>query len=237
VPPDEPGVVERSQALAGPRFFGMEGGGRPAANRRSAGTGFADSVGEGNVPVVNVRRQFRDDNDILAQEDPLARRARFNVLLTEDRPQAEEHWIGQLPRLLEPQGVLVYVARSGHEAIELAGELTVHAAVIDLGTPRGARSPRGDATGAQRPTEGLPQAQEMMPAGVWLLELFRRMRNSPPTVVLRSPAYSRAEAERLMQEVLRLGAFSVLEKPVQLEQLLSVFRRLLDRQYRGMWPS
>ena len=77
----------------------------------------------------------------------------------------------------------------------------------------------------------------MMPAGVWLLELFRRMRNSPPTVVLRSPTYNRADAERLLQEALRLGAFSVLDKPVELEQLLAVFRRLVDRQYRGLWPT
>lgn len=190
--------------------------------------------------MVNVRRELSDSGEA-ADWGVGSRRARFNVLLTEDRPQAEEHWIGQLSRLLEPQGVLVYVARSGHEAIELAGEMTVHAAVIDLSTPRGPRNPRprkseADSIETQLRRE-VSAPQEMMPAGVWLLELFRRMRNFPPTVVLRSPAYSRAEAERLLQEVLRLGAFSVLDKPVELEQLLGVFRRLVDRQYRGMWPS
>lgn len=188
--------------------------------------------------MVTLRRRFSESGET-AGPDVSGRRARFNVLLTEDRPQAEEHWIGQLPRLLEPQGVSVHVARSGHEAIALAGEITVHAAVIDLGTPRGPRPGKPDAgAGETRPRrERWPAEQEMMPAGVWLLELFRRMRNSPPTVVLRGPAYSRAEAERLLQEALRLGAFSVLDKPVELGQLLGVFRRLMDREYRGMWPS
>jgi DNA-binding response OmpR family regulator len=55
-------------------------------------------------------------------------------------------------------------------------------------------------------------------------------------VVIHPPAYQR-EANHLLREALRLGAFSVLHKPVEIEQLLAVFRRLLDRRYSGQWPQ
>ena len=42
---------------------------------------------------------------------------------------------------------------------------------------------------------------------------------------------------RALNEALRLGAFSVMEKPVDVEQLLGVFRRLMDKRYRGNWPG
>lgn len=138
------------------------------------------------------------------------------MLLTEDRPHPEEHWLSQLPRLLEPQGVVAYVARNGREAIGLAEQFQFHAAVIDLGTP----------------TE--PAARNI--AETWLLELIARLPQRPPMVVLRGPAYNRAQAERLLRDALRLGAFSVLDKPVQIEQLLNVLRRLIDRHYHGQWP-
>ena len=44
------------------------------------------------------------------------------------------------------------------------------------------------------------------------------------------------QVERLLGEALRLGAFSVLNKPVDMNQMLTVFRRLIDRQYHGSWP-
>ena len=42
---------------------------------------------------------------------------------------------------------------------------------------------------------------------------------------------------RLLAEALRLEAFSVLDRPVELEQLLEVLRRLLARYYGGLWPE
>lgn len=155
-------------------------------------------------------------------------RSRFNVLLTEDRPQAAEHWIFQLPRLLEPQGITAYVARSGEEAISIAGQLVFHAAIIDLATPlAGPTAPAGAGPGAR---SGAREA-----AGLRLLELFHRLPNHPAMVVIHPPAHHQ-EAERVLREALRLGAFSVLHKPVEIEQLLGVFRRLLDRHYQGAWP-
>lgn len=154
--------------------------------------------------------------------------ARLNVLLTEDRPHAPEHWTGQLPRLLAPQGVAAYVARSGREAIDLAGRVQLHAAVIDLSTPLG-DDEHDTATGPGG-------ADTRSPAGIWLLELFRRLPNQPPVVVVRGPAVSARQFDRLMREALRLDAFSVVNKPVDLEQMLTVFQRLIDRRYRGAWP-
>jgi CheY-like chemotaxis protein len=145
--------------------------------------------------------------------------SRFNMLLTEERLHlGEEHWAVQLPRLLRPQGVVSYVAHTGREAMDLAGRMEFHAVVVDIATP-------------------VDQASSGRRQGLWLMDLFHRMPNRPPMVVISSPAYGQRDLQRLLSESLRLGAFSVLNKPISLEQLLAVFRRLLERQYRGQWPG
>jgi CheY-like chemotaxis protein len=156
--------------------------------------------------------------------------ARLNVLVTQDRPQAPEHWTSQLPRLLEPQGVAAYVVESGRDAVELAESLELHAAVIDMATPLGdAEDPRSWSARRHSSSAGS--------AGLWLLELFRRLPNRPPVVVVHGSDVSDAQVTRLLNDALRLGAFSVLNKPVDLEQLLVVFQRLLQRRYQGAWPN
>ncbi len=159
--------------------------------------------------------------------------ARLRVLITRDRAHGGEHWTEQLPRLLEPQGVRSYVASTGREAIDLAGQVVFHAAVIDMGTPvalqgvggaGGQGSPAGEGSGG-------------IPGGLWILELFRRMPNPPAAIVVQNPAYSQRQLVQVLEKALRLGAFSVLNKPVGVEQVLDVFRRLLERQYRGGWPG
>ncbi len=158
--------------------------------------------------------------------------SRLNVLITEDRPHAPEHWTAQLPRLLAPQGVASYVARSGQEAIDLTQRVEIHAAVVDWSTPIG---PTGSRLQHDSPPRPAPTTDS--DAGIWLLELFRRLPNRPPVVLVRAPAFSQRQFDRLMREALRLGAFSVVNKPVDIEQILTVFRRLIDRRYRGHWPS
>lgn len=164
--------------------------------------------------------------------------ARLNVLITEDRPHAPEHWTGQLPRLLEPQGVAAYLARSGQEAIDLAQRVRIHAAVVDWSTPIGAGDWRASRNVGELNDRGsdVSRGGLGMTAGIWLLELFKRLPNHPPVVVVRGPAYSQRQFDRLMREALRLGVFSVVNKPVDLEQMLTVFRRMIDRRYRGSWP-
>lgn len=144
----------------------------------------------------------------------------FNVLLTEDRPHAPEHWTRQLPRLLEPMGVTAHLAHSAGQAIHFAEDLTIHAAVIDLGTP-------------YKDAPSSPGAS----GGMWLVELFRRMPTSPPVIIINSPALSQRQVSRLLQDALRREVFSVLNKPVELEQILGIFRRLLDRHHAGQWPE
>lgn len=154
---------------------------------------------------------------------------RLNVLLAEDRHNAPEYWVRQLPQLLKPQGVAAYIARTGREVMQLAQKLEIHAAIIDLTSPVGG--------GGVAPTDGQASAVDRSPAGIWLLEWFRRLPNRPPVVVVRGRAYSQGQVEYLLRESLRLGVFSVVNPPVDLEQILAVFRRLIDRQYRGCWPS
>jgi CheY-like chemotaxis protein len=161
--------------------------------------------------VVNVERQSD---------------ARFNVLLTQDRWRAPQQWTQQFPRLLEPQGVVSYTARTGREAIEITARVEIHAAVLDVATPL-----EEDEPGVEAPASGLEEA------GLWLTELFRRLPGRPPIIIVHSATYSHRVLERMMREALRLGAFSVLSKPVELENLLAVFQRLMDREYRGAWPG
>ena len=154
--------------------------------------------------------------------------ARFNVLLTQDRlydSGGSGHWTQQFPRLLGPQGVVSYTAHSGREAMAITERVEIHAAVLDLATPL------EDADGSG---ESIPGPTE---AGLWLIELFRRLPGRPPIIIVHNAAYSQRMLGRLMHEALRLGAFSVLNKPVELERLLAVFQRLVDRQYRGAWPG
>ena len=171
------------------------------------------------------------------EERPTHSDAKLNVLLTLDRPHASEHWTTQLPRLLEPQGVAAYAVTSLQEAVRVATQLPIHAAIVDLGTPMGAEPQR---PGGGRETSiggGISGADGGDPSGLWVLELFRRLPHRPPVVVIHNPPRSRREGNWILSQSLRMGAFSVLNKPVQIDQLLSVFQRLVDRQYRGIWPG
>ena len=150
-------------------------------------------------------------------------RSRFKVLMTEDREHAIEHWTHQLPRLLGPQGVEAVVAKTGRQAIDITNSTEIHAAVIDLATPQ-------DASNKAYTSSGIP-------GGIWLLEVLSRLPNNPPIVIVNSRTYTERQIHRFLHDALRLGAFSVINQPVQLEQLLGVIQRVLDRQYDGIWPS
>jgi CheY-like chemotaxis protein len=168
---------------------------------------------------------------------------RFNVLLTEDRWGRPEHWSRQLPRLMEPLGVASYTVRSGEEALDLVKRVPLHAAVVDLATPRVSWAPaQADDVNPAQMSGTAPQAigspdNGGIPGGLWLLELLRRLPRRPPVVIVHSRTITQRDVMRLMTDALRLGAFTVMENPVQLESLLAVFRRLLDRLYQGQWPD
>lgn len=140
---------------------------------------------------------------------------RLNVLLTE----TDERWSHQLPRLLEPQGVRALLAHDVDEAVEILQQLPVHAVLVDVSIPM--------ATAAGKETSD---------SGLKLLRVIQRLEPAPPTVVVRGRRFDARQDDRLLTEALKLRAFSVLDQPVQLEQLLGVLQRLIQRYYGGQWP-
>ncbi len=170
--------------------------------------------------------------------------ARFNVLLTEDRQHSAGHWTRQLPRLLEPQGVKAYIARTGREAVDMVNDLEIHAALIDLATPQEDPTPGAGTLGVTGSNSGVGLSGGGISGGgggeaqgLWILEVLKRQPTRPPIVMVNSRAIARIQAQRFLNEALRLGAFSVVNQPSDLEDMLAVIRRLIDRQYEGAWPS
>ncbi|MEM1330902.1 MAG: response regulator [Planctomycetota bacterium] len=144
---------------------------------------------------------------------------RLNLLLSyagwEDQP-----WVERLPRLLEPMGIRSLHARCGREATEVINTEPVHIAIVDLGLPLD----RDAASG---------------PAGAKLLEVLRRLEQPPPTVVVREPRTQRENA-RDLAAALKVGAFAVVHRPrasADLELMLELMRRVLQRHYQGRWPG
>ncbi len=149
---------------------------------------------------------------------------RLNLLLTyggwRERPAVQ-----QLPQLLRPMGINAMEAASGEEAESLIRERDVHIAVVDLELPH-----RANATGGTRP---ISRTEE----GLRVLQLLRRLEPTPPTIVVRPPQASTREHVRGLSQSLRDGAFAVLDRPLQLESMLEVLRRILKRHYQDAWPS
>ena len=149
-----------------------------------------------------------------------ARPNRLNVLLTE----TDDHWSMQLPRLLEPQGVRALVAHNVDEALGILEKLPVHAVLVDVSLPID-------------PAPGSPGSQASAPTGgLKLLRVIQRLEPAPPAVVVRGRQWDTRLDDRLLAEALKLRAFTVLDQPVQLEQVLAVLQRLIQRHYGGQWP-
>ena len=158
--------------------------------------------------------------------------ARFPVLLTEDRAPADEHWTRQLPAILRPMGIDAFIASTGQQALELIQNDPIHAAIIDLATPKTARPASPSAAGnSGDSTSGASGG------GIWLMQVLQRLPNRPPVVVVNSRSYSQRQVQRLLNQALTLGAFSVVNRPVKLDALLSTFQRLVERAYNNTWPT
>ncbi len=144
---------------------------------------------------------------------------RLNVLLT-DRGQ---RWSAQLPRLLEPQGVHSYTVATSDQALDLIEATPIHVAVVDMfidTEPDAAPTPR------------------RLPGGLKLLQVIQRSTRRPPAVmIVRSRHFDPRVDNFVLNEALKLNAFSVLDQPVELEQMLSVLRRALERYFQGKWPG
>lgn len=152
---------------------------------------------------------------------------RLNLLLTYGGWKTES-WADSLPRLLEPMGVQARRAACGREAATLLAHTPIHAAVVDLTLPLDNAAAQDHAQRAQ------PGGVEE--AGARLLELLARLPNHPPIIVVREPRSSR-EAARDLAAALRHGVFAVVDRPVNLEIMLEVLRRLVRRHYYDRWPG
>lgn len=157
--------------------------------------------------------------------DPVDRQDRLNLLLSHAgwRP---ESWPDSLPRLLEPMGVRAWRVDTGRAASRLLEAEPIHIAVVDLSLPLEEQTASAESGSPRAPAEGGPR----------LLELLARQADPPPTIVIKRPKTRRDDARELAQ-ALRLGAFAVVDRPVDLELMLEVFRRVLRRFYRDRWPS
>lgn len=144
---------------------------------------------------------------------------RLNVMVT-DRG---ERWAMQLPQLLEPQGVHAYRARSADEAVDLIRTRPIHVAVVDMYL---------DADPDEQPRPN------RLPGGLKLLQLIQRLPARPPAVmVVRNRHFDPRIDNFVLTEALKLNAFSVLDQPVNLEQMLSTLRRAIERYFGGRWPT
>lgn len=135
--------------------------------------------------------------------------------------------IERLPRLLEPMGVVSHRAGTGKDASRLIQNRTIHIAVVDLGLP----------LEAPATAEADPEFSE---GGPRLLELLRRLDDPPPVVAVKRRARTSRDDAREIAAALRLGAFAVVDRPravSDLDVMLGVLRRCLDRHYRGRWPG
>ena len=144
---------------------------------------------------------------------------RLHVMVT-DRGQ---RWAQQIPRLLEPHGVRSYTVHTSDEAVDLLQATPIHVAVVDMFLDTDP-----DAT----------PSTTRLPGGLKLLQVIQRIDRRPPAVmVVRSRHFDPRIDNFVLAEALKLNAFSVLDHPVEIEQMLSVLRRALERYYRGQWPD
>jgi DNA-binding response OmpR family regulator len=128
----------------------------------------------------------------------------------------------QLSRLLEPMGIESFSAGSGEEAAALIRQIAIHIAIVDLDLPLAPHD-----IGAVRRDAG----------GGRLLQLLRRQAHPPPTVIVRPPQPAVRDSVRGLSEALREGAFAVVDRPLHIETLLEIMRRIVRRHYADHWPS
>ncbi len=176
--------------------------------------------------MVNVRLHPGDPFDPTqgcgGGTDPL--NPRLNLLLS-CAGWHPDPWVDRLPRLLEPMGIVSHLADTGREASKVIMAFPIHIAVVDMGLPLDISNPEIE-----------PEFEE---GGPRLLELLARLDEPPPVVAIKRSRTHRADA-RDISAALRLGAFAVIDRPQcasDLDLMLHVLRRILERHYKGRWPD
>jgi DNA-binding response OmpR family regulator len=157
---------------------------------------------------------------MVRQDEPAARRrespTRLNLLLSCGQGQ-EDPAVEQLPRLLAPMGIHAIRTTTGEGAAEVITRNPIHIAVVDLTIP-------------------LVPTAPLKASGPRVLQLLRRLEQPPPTVVIRPRQPVARDSARGLAAALREGAFAVLDRPIHLEIMLEVLRRILRRHYADVWP-
>lgn len=147
---------------------------------------------------------------------------RLNLLLSYGGWR-EESWVDHLPRLLTPMGIHSIKVETGREAETVIRAIRIHIAVIDLAIPL-VKGPPSHPHGAE-------------PGGARILQLLRRVEPTPPTIVVRDSQRSESDRSRGLSSALREGAFAVIDRPVQVETMLEMLRRITRRYYADRWPT
>lgn len=173
--------------------------------------------------MVSVREHNSGDSPTRRGGGGGAFGSRLNLLLSCGAWQADP-WIDRLPRLLEPMGVQSHHARTGAQASGIIKVTPIHVAVVDLALPLD--------------EQATPPDPDLAEGGPRLLELLARLDSPPPVVAVKRSRTHRDDA-RDIAAALRLGAFTVIDRPRDLADLnlvLDVLRRCLERHYKGCWP-
>ncbi len=151
---------------------------------------------------------------------PVSGSGRLNLLLSWGgwRPDS---WADNMECILRPMGVESMRARTAKQAEQVIRSQPIHIAVVDLGLPL-------DSTCSNGNTDE---------AGCRVLDMLRRLESPPPTVVVRSTRASR-DAHRDLKAALRFDAFAVVDRTsADVELMLKVLQRCLERFYDGRWPG
>jgi DNA-binding response OmpR family regulator len=143
--------------------------------------------------------------------------SRLNLLLSYG-PDRDEEVMDQLPRLLAPMGIRSIRATTGERAARAVADQVIHIAVVDIAVP-------------------LCDESDRRAAGAGVLVRRRGLALPPPRFVVRPPRPTVRDSARELSEALRAGAFTVLDRPLGLEALLEVLRRILRRHYADLWPG
>lgn len=183
------------------------------------------------APTAGVPRAQADEQTEPRAAAPAAGE-RLNLLLSY-ACWRDESWADQLPRLLEPMGVKAHRVTSGTEAASVLHDTPVHIAMVDLSLPLNA-APCSIKT-SPRPAPSLDDSLDQE-GGERLLQLLARLSAPPPTVVVHRRK-SHRETTRQVASALRAGAFAAIERPVHMETVLEVMRRILRRYYANRWPE
>ena len=157
-------------------------------------------------------------------------------------------WVDRLPVLLQPMGVTSHLAGNGREARSVIERIHIHIAVVDLGLPLDdsqplsttlSSTPDSDDPATLASDLSLDLTPDLNEGGPRLLELLTRLEEPPPVVAIKR-GRNRRDDTRDMQEALRLGAFAVVDRPREADDLnimLNVLQRCLERRYGGTWPQ